>query len=164
MACVATHATRGEKVFMGKANYTFIDHDSEGSSVSLSIPDLNATNINTILTAVTTLQTALENVTLGTLRQIQVIGQTDVFSGVAPADGNAQRETKWLVQGVDSSGFGVSMEIPTAMLSLLPTGSGILDLSAGAGLALKQALDAIWLSRHGDPVTVSRVIHVGRNI
>lgn len=149
---------------MGKANYTFIDHDSEGSSVSLQVPDLTAANINTILAQIDALRIALENVTIGTLRQVQVVGATDIFSGVAPADGNAQRETKWLVQGVDSSGFAVSMEIPTAQLTLLPTGSGILDLSAGAGLALKQALDAIWLSRHGDPVTVSRVVHVGRNI
>lgn len=148
---------------MGKANYTFIDHDSEGSSVSLQVPDLTAANINTILAQIDALRVALENVTIGTLRQVQVVGSTDIFSGVAPADGNAQRETKWLVQGIDSLGFAVSMEIPTAQLTLLPSGSGILDLSAGPGLALKQALDAIWLSRHGDPVTVSRVIHVGRN-
>lgn len=149
---------------MGKVNYSFIDHDNEGSGVGLSIVDVTSVNINTVLAGVEALRIALENVTIGTLRQVAVTGTTDVFSGVIPSDGYAQRETKWLVSGVDSGGFTTTIEIPTAQLSLLPAGSGILDISTGPGLALAQALNAIWVSAHGDPVTTSRVIHVGRNI
>lgn len=149
---------------MGKANYSFLDHDNEGSGVGVNIVDLTAANINTVLAGVEALRIALENVTIGTLRQISVVGQSDIFAGGIPADGNAQRETKWLVSGVDSEGFSTTLEIPTAQLSLLPAGSGVLDISTGAGLALKSALEAIWVSRQGNAVTVNRVIHVGRNI
>lgn len=149
---------------MGKWNLGIIDHDSEGSSVGVNIADLNAGNIAAALVELATLRDAVEAVILGTLRSEQVIASTAEIAGVAPANGFAQRETKWLVSGVDSAGLATTLEIPTANLNLLPGGTGVLDISAGVGLALKNALDAVWVSRAGNPVTVSRIIHVGRNI
>lgn len=149
---------------MGSYNLTFIDHDSETSTFGLRIPDLNAGNIAAQLALLATLRAAVEAVVIGTLRKEETSAITDEIAGVAPADGFAQRETKWLVSGVDSTGISATLEIPTADLDLLPSGSGTLDLTAGVGLALANALNAVWRSRAGNVVTVSRIIHVGRNI
>lgn len=149
---------------MGKANFSFIDHDSEGSGVGVRTADLTAGNIAVTLANIATFQTALAGITTGTITKLDVLAETTEFGGAAPVDGYSQRETKWLVSGVDSAGFSTTLEIPTADLSLLPSGSGVLDLTAGAGLAFKNALEAIWVSRQGNAVTVNRVVHVGRNI
>lgn len=149
---------------MGSYNLTFIDHDSETSTFGLRIPDLNAGNIAAQLALLATLRAAVEAVVIGTLRKEETSAITDEIAGVAPADGFAQRETKWLVSGVDSTGISATLEIPTADLDQLPSGSGTLDLTAGTGLALANALNAVWRSRAGNAVTVSRIIHVGRNI
>lgn len=149
---------------MGKWNYSIIDHDSEASSVGVNIVDLNAGNIAATLVQVAALKDAVDAVIIGTPRQEQVIATTADIAGVAPADGFAQRETKWLVTGTDTQGLTSTLEIPCANLDLLAGGTKNLDISAGVGLALKTALDAVWISRAGNAVTVSRVIHVGRNL
>jgi hypothetical protein len=149
---------------MGKWNYGIIDHDSEGSNVGVNIADLNAGNIAASLVELAALRDAIDAVILGTPRTEQVIASTADIAGVAPANGFAQRETKWLVSGVDTQGLSSTLEIPTANLALLPNGSGVLDIGAGVGLALATALNAVWLSRAGNAVTVSRIIHVGRNL
>lgn len=149
---------------MGKWNYNIIDHDSEGSSVGVVIVDLDAGNIAAQLALLATLKTAIDAVVTGTPRQEQVIAVTTDIPGVAPASGWAQRETKWLVSGVDALGISTTLEIPTADLTLLPQGASTLDLAAGVGLALKNALDACWRSRNGNIVTVSKITHVGRNL
>jgi hypothetical protein len=149
---------------MGSYNLTFLDHDSETSSVSLNTPDLNAGNIAAQLALFADVRDAIEAICIGTLRQEKVSAIVTDIAGVAPANGFAQRETKWLVSGVDTNGLSATLEIPTANLDLLPSGSGVLDLTAGEGLALKTALDLVWRSRNGLSVEVSKVIHVGRNI
>ena len=116
------------------------------------------------LALIATLQAAIEAIVIGNLDRTVVSAVTTDLGAVPPASGTAQRETKWLVSGSDTVGLNCSIEIPTADLTLLPSGSGVLNLAAGTGLALKNALDAVWVSKIGNPVTVGRVIHVGRNI
>lgn len=149
---------------MGSYNLTFIDHDSESSTFGLRIIDLSAGNIAATLALLATLRAAVEAVVVGTLRKEETSAIVDDIAGVAPAAGFAQRETKWLVSGVDSAGLACTLEIPTADLDLLPSGSGVLDITAGVGQDLAEALNAVWRSRAGNVVTVSRIIHVGRNI
>jgi len=150
---------------MGKLNLVFIDHDSESSGVGIHSVDLTAGNFAAQSALLATLRTAIEGVSLGTLRQETIVAVTDDIPGVAPANAFAQRETKWLVRGVDGSGFVSTLEIPVADLALLAGGTGQMDIAAGAGLALKNALDAVWMSpRSGTAVTVEAVYHVGRNI
>jgi len=149
---------------MGKWNYGIIDHDSESSTVGVLTIDLTAGNFAATAALLATLAAAVDGVIIGTPRSESIIAVQNEIAGVAPADAFAQRETKWLVTGTDSAGLTCTLEIPTANLDLLPAGSGTLDIAAGAGLALKNALDAVWRSRAGNAVTVSRVIHVGRNI
>lgn len=150
---------------MGKHNLTFIDHDSESSSCGINMVNLTAGNIAAQLALLATLRAAIEGVSLGTLRSEQVIAVTDDIPGVAPANAFAQRETKWLVRGVDGAGFVSTIEIPCADLALLSGGTGQMDIAAGAGLALVNALNAVWMSpRSGTAVDVEAVYHVGRNI
>lgn len=151
--------------FMGKHNLTFVDHDSESSGVGIGMINLTAGNIAAQLALLATLRTAIEGVSLGTLRSEQVIAVTDDIPGVAPANAFAQREIKWLVRGVDGVGFVSTLEIPCADLALLSGGTGQMDISAGAGLALVNALNAVWMSaRSGTAVDVEAIFHVGRNI
>jgi len=149
---------------MGKANWSTIDHDGEGSSIGVRVVDLNAGNIAAQLTAIGLLETALKGVSLAGFTKLDVLAVTTLIGDPQPVDGMAQRETKWLVSGSDTAGFSTTIEIPGADLDLLPAGSANLDLSAGAGLALKNALEAVWRSKQGNAVTVNRVTHVGRNI
>lgn len=150
---------------MGKVNWTYIDHDSESSGVGVPIIDLTAANFTAQAALHATLRTAVEAVVLGTLRKEQIIAVTDDIAGVAPANAFAQREIKWLVSGVDGSGFVSTIELPTADLALLAGGTGQMDITAGAGLALANALNAVWRSpRSATAVTVQSVTHVGRNI
>jgi len=149
---------------MGKFIMTYVDHDGERSNASIGIVELNAGNIAAQLALVATLQAAIEAICVGNLDKTVVSAITTDLAAVPPASGLAQREAKWLVSGVDTQGLNCSIEIPTADLTLLPAGSGVLDLSAGVGLALANALNAVWVSKINNPVTVARVIHVGRNI
>lgn len=149
---------------MGKMNLGYVDHDGEGSSVGVMSVDLTAGNFAAMMTEFDTLRDAIEAVTLLTLRTRSIIAVTEEIAGVLPANGFAQRETKWLVSGVDASGNARTLEIPGADLALLPSGSGVLDISAGVGLALKNALDATWTNGAGEAITVEQVIHVGRNL
>jgi len=150
---------------MGKANWSTIDHDGEGSSIGVRIVDLTAGNIAAQLTAIGLLEDALQAVTLVGFTKLDVLAVTTLIGDPQPsADGNAQRETKWLVSGTDSAGFSTTIEIPGADLTLLPSGSASLDLTAGAGLTLKNALEAVWRSKQGNAVTVDSVKHVSRNI
>lgn len=150
---------------MGKYNLSFIDHDSESSGFGIHTVNLTAGNFAATTALMTALRTAVEAVVMGTLRSETIVAVTDEIPGVAPASAWAQRETKWLVSGVDGAGFTSTIEIPTADLTLLAGGTGTLDITAGAGLALADALNDVWMSpRSSSAVTVQRIIHVGRNI
>lgn len=150
---------------MGKYNLGFVDHDGEAAGFGLHMVNLTAGNIAAQLALLATLQAAVEGVVIGTLRSEQVIAVTDDIPGVLPASPWAQRETKWLVSGVDGVGFKSTIEIPTADLTLLSGGTGTLDITAGAGLALANALNAVWMSpRSASAVAVEQIVHVGRNL
>jgi hypothetical protein len=149
---------------MGKYNVKVVDFDGETSSFGVAIPDLNAGNIAAQLALLSTLFSALEDIIIGTPRGEQIIAVTTEIAGVLPVNAFAQRETKWLVSGTDTAGLKSTIEIPTANLDLLTSGTGVLDISAGPGDAFRDALNAVWRSRAGNVVTVDQIIHVGRNL
>lgn len=149
---------------MGKYNVKILDFDGEASGFGVAIPDLTAGNIAAQLALLATLYTALQGIITGTPRTEQVVAVTTELSGALPTDAFSQRETKWLVSGTDTAGLSSTIEIPTADLSLLSPGSGVLDISTGAGDAFRDALNAVWRSRAGNAVTVDRIVHVGRNL
>lgn len=149
---------------MGKLNLNVADFGNESSTIGVNWVDLTAGNITAQLALMATLRTAIEAVIIGTTRKETVIAVTTEVGGALTTDPFAQRETKWLVRGTDSAGLSATLEIPTADLSALTGGSGALDITAGVGLALANALEAGWRSRAGNLVTVNGIVHVGRNI
>lgn len=149
---------------MGKWLYNIYDHDGEQSTVGVNWVDLTAANMTAQLALLATLRGAVDGLIIGTPRKESVVAVVTEIAGALPTDPFAQRETKFLVSGVDSAGLAATLEIPTANLAELSGGSGQVDITAGTGLALANALNAGWRSRAGNLVTVTRIMHVGRNI
>lgn len=149
---------------MGKFNLSLVDFDNESSTVGVRWVDLTSGNITAQLALIATLRAAIEAVCLGTPRKETIIANDTDIAGALPTDPFAQRETKWLVSGHDSAGLSATLEIPCADLAALAGGTGSMDITAGVGLALANALNAGWRSRAGNLVTVETIVHVGRNI
>ncbi len=88
----------------------------------------------------------------------------DGGSQVPPADNLANRGDKWLARAQDSTTSKIyTHELGTADYSQLPTPtSDNLDLTAGVGLALKSAFDAIYESPEGNTGVLLSVQQVTR--
>lgn len=154
-----------EKFSMGRANVSFNDHDGEVSTVSVRVATpANGAAYDAWLTGVDGLKAAIVGVTIGEERA-NSYSVVDVFTSSDKAtNAFAQRETKWLVKFTQANGEKGSFEIPCADLSLLVSGQKLMDISAGAGLTLKTAINGIVYGRDGALVTVDEIFHVGRNI
>lgn len=88
----------------------------------------------------------------------------DAGSAAPPADENAQRANKWLLRVQDAvNGKIFTHEIGTADNAQLPSSTDdYLDLSAGAGLALKTNFEAVYESPYGNAGTLLSVQQVNR--
>lgn len=88
----------------------------------------------------------------------------DAGSAVAPTNENAERKNKWLLRIQDSvNGRIFTHEIGTADNTQLPAPtSDFLDLTAGVGLALKTAIDAVYESPYGNSGALLSVQQVNR--
>jgi hypothetical protein len=147
---------------MTKYVIPYVEHSGKVARVSVPVAD-DATDpqLNSIFAAVNA-------VTLGNAGQSYLSQQINKSAGsnAAPDNGYAQKEIRWLVRYTDNTtAEKFRFEIPTADGSLL-TGNGgtdILPLGAGAGAALKSAIEAAGRSPNGNAITVSSVELVGRN-
>lgn len=151
---------------MAKAVFTMMDHEGEKTPATVYVGDITAVSLPAFLTEFGALRTAIEGITIGVVHKETWVGDDTVLSNTNPANGFAQRETKWLVRYRDDVTEEVyRSEIGTADLSLLPVGEEFLDLTAGAGLAFKTAFEQIARSPESNvnTVTVVSVQHVGRN-
>jgi hypothetical protein len=157
------------------------DYDREATSSSFNVRDVTELTYDSTLILVDTLKDAIAAVTLGEIRSV---GITKSFaeSNAAVTNHVAQRESKWLVVYRDTTAYldvlntipnaGLNklftMEIGTADTSSLLPNSEEMDISAGAGLALKNAIEAVVRSPYNyfyDDATIEvvRIVHVGRN-
>lgn len=142
-----------------------VDYGAEKSNFGLRIPTVTAANFDASITNVDSLQAAIDAVLLQATSR-RVVKVEDVPYGGSAASQSAQRETKWRViftDDVDPIGNG-SFELPCADLTLLNPGSGEMNTSAGAGAALVAELELNMVSRLGNAISVSKIIHVGRNL
>ncbi len=147
-----------------KLQLSYKDHDREIGSVGFRGVVLTAANFDAQNTLMDAVKAAVAGLTLGVLEvETRQATRTD-NNAVPPADPFAQRETKFLVKGRDASGNAVTYELPCADLAELTLNENTVDLTAGAGLALKTAVEAYAISKAEAAVTVDEVIHVGRNI
>lgn len=137
----------------------------ESSSTEIRIVTLTAGNVAATEALLGTLLTAIQGMSLGLLAN-ETIVWSDTYSAAGfAADKAAQRELKWLVSMEDNTTHRIeSFTIPCADTSLLPNShSESIDLTAGAGLALKNAVEAVYRSINDHSCTMVRVKFVGRN-
>lgn len=147
---------------MAKVLIPFIDFSGERSTLSMYVAD------GILDAAITSLFNAVVGVTIGNAQKSILSTDVDKDSGTAgaPANGEAQREKKWLVRVTDDvTGEKGSFEIPCADLTgTLVAGTNLMDLSAGVGATLQTQIETNVESRDGNAVSVQSVEFVGRNL
>jgi hypothetical protein len=144
---------------------TYRDYGNPGekSSFRLPVTTLTAANLVAQQTLITNLWTAIEGVVLGNIAKRAVIVSETAPDDTEVTNTNAQRENKYLVRYHDTSARKFTSELPTADLSLLTLGTEFLDITGGAGAALKTAFEAVVVSpADGSAVVLDSVQFVGR--
>lgn len=113
-----------------------------------------------------TLTDALDAVILGASLKATKSEETVVDGGsqIPPSDPLANRGDKWLTRAQDTSTSKIyTHELGTADFTQLPSAtSDTLDLTAGVGLALKNAFDAVYESPEGNAGVMLSVQQVTR--
>lgn len=138
----------------------------ESSSVNFPIATTNGANIAAVATWLTALNAAIDGIVIGNLASSQQVLKSTLYSAVPAASPLAQRENKWLCRYHDNTTLQKgSVSIGTADLTLLTDNSEFLDITAGVGLAFKDAFEDVVVSPYNDanPVTLDSVQFVGRN-
>jgi len=163
---------------------SYLDFSKEDSTVTYTGVALDGDNFDAQLVLAHNLRTATDNITIGARIKEEVTAQINGNAADAPTDVNAQRERKWLVRYKDTTqyydapstaypnpGYGkkFTLEVPTADLSLLPTGhSDVVDASAsGLNAALTAyfaAFNAFQRSPYNGVAEVTELVAVGRNL
>lgn len=148
-----------------KVTYSGKDYGGESTRTGMFLPDVTGANFAAVDASVTAMQTAIEGVSLIDFDGIQWLARAQLIGGNAPLPA-AQRELKWLVRYTDPTnaiGNG-SFEIGGADTALLAVGTDFMNLAAGAGLALKTAIEANLVSRLGNSIVMDSAQLVGRTI
>lgn len=152
---------------MAQNTFTITDASQENSSFGFSSSTLTAGNIAGQTSALATLKTATDNLTIGHVAKQQV-AQILVSDPGVPTDPYAQRELKWLVtyQAV-TSGHNFTLEIPAPNLTdNIVAGSDLADLTSDDWTAWVSAF--VSVAKAPDDLTDSVIVLgarlVGRNI
>lgn len=146
---------------VGKASLTMLDKQGKQANVGFYTQQFTAGTFTAINALIDTAVSAIQAVTLLETTQDQRLASVEKFSVSLPTGDYAVKGLRWLVRGVDSNGNAVTMQIPGADLSLSANAKD-LDLAAGVGLALKNALDAVWRSNDGEAVVVQEVVYLDK--
>jgi len=145
---------------MAKLTIKTIDRLSLPSSMSIGVPDA-VTNAQ-----VTAITTAMDSLVRGAACGGTVTVSTDEVaqSLTAPNDVEANRSSKWLFRFQDSvTGIVYPHEMGVAdYTNLASATSDYVDLTSGAGLAMKTALDAVYRSKAGNSGVLLSIQQVGR--
>lgn len=166
----------GERLTVG-----FIDHSGENSNSSVNVGGVTAVSLPGLLSDIDDYITAIDAITLGTIRDDTLVAYSTNRSSTPPTDEDAQRERKWLVRYTDvtqffddpvnaipNAGYGkiFTFTIPTAALTgnLLPN-TDIGDINDGGVMeAFKDAFEALARSPYGGAVQMLEMNAVGRNL
>ena len=147
---------------MKKVGFTGIDQNNKTATFGFGVKDA-ATGPQ-----FTALDDAIDAITLASGYKMVLKDETVLSAGSQspPANPLAQRGMKYLarVQYLTVGGDPkiATFEIGIADYSLLPTGSDFLDLSAGEGLDLKTAVEAVFESDQGTSGVLLSVQQVTR--
>lgn len=141
---------------------TFQDYARTIGRVEFDIPYLTVENFDPVLIACGALESAVIAVQNEDTLQADSF-RTGLVYGRAPgALKSSSVKMRWVVELRDVvTGRSFKREIPIAKLALLSGRSDYLDLSAGAGLALKSAIEAVAVSNVENAVTVVSVRFTG---
>lgn len=128
---------------------SFICHKDERSTPSFGWDAANDA-------ALIALAASLDGISLATVGEQSVVDRRLVASGsAATPPGTASRGKKYILKYRDNVTVKThQIEIPGGDDSLLVTGSDLLDLAAGPGLAVKTAFEAAVVSPLGNAVTL----------
>jgi hypothetical protein len=142
------------------------DYGDETTRLGLYLADVTSANFDARVASVAALQTAVNDVTIDGVFSGVAYNAIETTIGAKAVTKGAQREQKWhvpVVDGVDPLG-NWSFEIGMADEDLLVTDGNTMNVVAGAGLALVQAIAAHCVSRLGNAVTCGPITLVGRNV
>jgi len=148
---------------MGRITLTTIDRESKSTSLSIGADDAVGG------VAVQALADAVDAVILGSdVQAVSTVATVvDAGSDEPPNEPFANRGNKWIfrTQVALENGKIYTNEIGTADNAQLPSASSdFLDLTAGVGLALKTAWDAVFESDDGNPGVLLSVQQINRGL
>ena len=151
--------------------YSWSDYDGESSNMTINTVEITAANVDAQQTLLTTLRTALNDITIGVVSKsvLSDIGWDTLTPTTNPF---GQREIKWVIIVEDTLGNRYKAnEVPTADLSLL-TGNqkyiirnGVVSVDDPDGFVadFKSAYEAVAVSNTGLAVVIHDMYQVGRN-
>lgn len=140
--------------------------EPESATWAVPIITLTAGNLVATNTLITNLQSAVNGIILGTNSKIETVSHRQTNTPGPSADPLCQRENKYLVRYHDSvTGQKFRASIPTADLTKKMTNSEFIDVTAGPGLAVKTAWEALVVSPNNSSNTtiLDSIQFVGRN-
>jgi len=153
------------------ASYSWKDYDGEPATMSINVVEITAANLDAQQTLLTTLRTALNDITIGVVGK-QITSDVGWDTTVLTTNPFGQRETKWviIVEDINGNRFK-SNEVPTADLSLLEDNdkyiikNGAVSVSDPDGFVadFKAAYEAVAVSNTGLALTIIDMYQVGRN-
>jgi len=159
---------------MAKVKFSIRDNSREITRTELNIADITVANLGQQLTDMGTFRTALDGIILGVIAKEALVMDETNLSAAVPASSLAQRGIKWSVQYADvtqyfdpptnaipNAGYQqiFTNSIGTAEIALLVSGQEDLDLTAGVGLAFKNAFDGFIVSPYGGQTSLLRVYY-----
>jgi len=141
--------------------------EPETTSSEVPIITLTPANVAATATLAGNLQTALAALVIGRfVKNTLTYDRASNGAQIPATDPLAQRENKWLARYHDATNFQkFSVSFPCADLSKLASGEEFLDLTAGVGLAVKEAFEDVVVSPNDSSHTVvlDTMQFVGRN-
>jgi hypothetical protein len=154
------------KMPTGVIRYTYKDYAGQSSAVEFLIPEVTSSNIANTISKADSVQSALDDLTLGQLNRRAITMQVLEPSSASASNALAARELKWLVVYTDNTtGKAYSIEIPCPKLTgNLTPGTEFANLSSGNWSDFISAFQGFAVSPDGNPVTVQKAKKVGRNI
>lgn len=145
----------------GKASLTMVDKQGKSANVGFYTAEFTAVTFTAINGLIDDAVAAIQAVSVLNTTKDERLSSVAKFGVGLPTGDFAVKGLRWLVRGLDSNGNPVTMQIPGANLALSANGRD-LDLTAGQGLALKTALNAVWKSNDGEAVVVQEVVYLDK--
>lgn len=128
-----------------QCSFSYRDYDNQLSSCGFDITTITGANLDTVNTAVNALSAAILAIqTENSLQSKRLIAADNFISRAKATEKDTQRAHKWVVTLEDATNHRLTTHrIPQADVSLIGEDVDTLDLGAGAGAALKTAIEAV---------------------